>query len=68
METTQVKLVSELGEKYFDVDHAERILRMPINGGWKLADERFVFDLENGITTKRNKAKDTREKETANDK
>lgn len=37
----------------YTVNHAERILRMPNNGGWKLpSDSKFNFDEKNGITRK----------------
>jgi hypothetical protein len=41
----------------FDVEHAERLLRFP-NTAWRLTDEKFTFDIENGISranTRRNK-------------
>ena len=40
----------------FDVDHAERLLRLPQNGGWTLIEadnEHYQFDEENGITPKK---------------
>lgn len=38
----------------FEIDHAERLLAMPDNGGWHLpADSDYQFDKENGITRKR---------------
>lgn len=50
--TSKVVLeVPEIGMKEeFDIDHAERLLRMPNNGGWQLpASSKFVFTLEHGI-------------------
>lgn len=52
---TRVEVVVE---KYnmsqmLDIDHAERLLRMPNNGGWTLPENsNFEFDLANGIKTK----------------
>jgi hypothetical protein len=42
----------------FEVSHAERILRMPRNGGWKLQDTNYQF-INNGIirTNKRGNKK-----------
>jgi hypothetical protein len=38
----------------FDVDHAERILRMKNNGGWALVvNDKHEFTQENGITPKK---------------
>lgn len=35
----------------FDINHAERILRMPNNGGWRLpANSPYQFDYYDGIT------------------
>lgn len=35
----------------FEINHAERILRAPENGGWKLPDNSpYQFDYYNGIT------------------
>lgn len=40
-------------ESEFDLEHAERILRMQNNGGWELPNNsKFQFSLENGITRK----------------
>ncbi len=42
--------------RVFEISHAERILRMKNNGGWKLPeDSKFEFSKENGIKYKRNK-------------
>ena len=41
----------------FAFDHAERLLKMPRNGGWELNDNNFEFDEEHGLTKRRkNKA------------
>lgn len=45
--------------KNFEIAHAERILKMPNNGGWKLPkDSKFTFDDENGIRFIENKTRD----------
>lgn len=37
----------------FDINHAERILRMPNNGGWTLPENSpYQFDNQNGLTIK----------------
>lgn len=42
----------------FEINHAERILRMPNNGGWYLPDDsNYEMDQQNGIVIKRNKGK-----------
>lgn len=39
----------------FEINHAERILRMPDNGGWKLpANSKYRFNKVDGLTIKRN--------------
>jgi hypothetical protein len=41
----------KIRQEPFSVEHAERILRMPNNGGWGLPiDSEYQFDTENGIT------------------
>lgn len=43
----------------FEINHAERILRMPDNGGWHLPeDSKYRMDELNGLTIKRDKGKD----------
>lgn len=43
----------------FEITHAERLLRMPNNGGWKLPENSdFKFDKDNGIEYRRNKKTD----------
>ena len=42
--------------KQFEITHAERLLRMPNNGGWRLPENsHFKFTNDNGIEYKRNK-------------
>lgn len=49
-------VVPERGMKReFDIDHAERLLRMENNGGWQLPeDSNFNFDFANGLKQKTN--------------
>lgn len=52
---TTVKLVvpQHNMEQEFGIVQAERLLRMPNNGGWQLPkDSEFVFDFNNGIGRK----------------
>jgi hypothetical protein len=42
-------------QQEFEINHAERILRAPENGGWKLPDNSpYQFDYYNGITKRTN--------------
>lgn len=52
-----VTLVTANGMKRdFEINHAERILRMPDNGGWKLPDDSpYNFDYYDGITKRTDK-------------
>ena len=47
-----VTLVTADGaQQEFEINHAERILRAPNNGGWKLPDNsQYKFDYYDGIT------------------
>ena len=52
----------------FEINHAERLLRMPNNGGWQLPeDSPYYFDLKNGIGYKQTKKGITKPEETGND-
>ena len=42
-----------LGSRTFDVEHAERLLAMPDNGGWKLP-ENSKYQFCNGSISRRN--------------
>ena len=59
----KVKLVnptSNVEPIELEVGHAERLLRMENNGGWKLPENSpFTFSVENGIT-KRSNTKDSK--------
>lgn len=51
-----VTLHTKDSKREFGIEHAERILRMPKNGGWFLPkDSKFQFKKSNGITIRRNK-------------
>lgn len=53
----------------FEISHAERLLRMPNNGGWQLPEKTpFEFDKENGLRYKRNKKADNGATEQSGDK
>ncbi len=49
--TLEVKLPNgKIRQDSFDVEHAERLLKMPNNGGWELPiDSEYQFDKEHGI-------------------
>lgn len=52
------KVVLEAGElrREFEITHAERLLRMPNNGGWHFPqDSDFEITEQNGIELRRNK-------------
>ena len=52
----------------FEINHAERLLRMPNNGGWQLPeDSPYYFDLKNGIGYKQTKKRSTKPEETGDD-
>ena len=67
---TKVKLVCPphgLTEE-LEIKHAERLLRMPNNGGWQLPeDSPYYFDLKNGIGYKQTKKGSTKPEETGDD-
>ena len=53
----------------FEINHAERLLRMPNNGGWRLPENSdFKFDKDNGIGYKRNKKADNGAEKAQHDK
>jgi len=64
-------VVLQCGDKTqeFEVNHAERILRMPNNGGWELpSDSNLQLDKVNGLTSKRNKRTDKKSEENSSNK
>lgn len=68
---TKVKLVCPphgLTEE-FEIKHAERLLRMPNNGGWQLPEKTsFEFSKENGIRYKTHKKGNNGTEEKGDDK
>ncbi len=53
----------------FEINHAERLLRMPNNGGWRLPEKTpFEFCRENGIRYKTHKKGNTGTEEKGDDK
>lgn len=47
---TRVTLVSPVGEREFDIGHAERLLSIKNNGGWKVSpSSNFTYRKENGL-------------------
>lgn len=55
-QTTVLLVVPKFGiQQDFALDHAERILRMPNNGGWELPEDSNFELTENGLACRRNK-------------
>ena len=53
----------------FEINHAERLLRMPNNGGWQLPEKTpFEFSKENGIRYKTHKKGNNGTEEKGDDK
>ncbi len=53
----------------FEISHAERLLRMPNNGGWQLSEKTpFEFSKENGIRYKTHKERNNGTEEKGDDK
>ena len=52
--TTMVTLQAGVIIQEFDFETAERILRIPNNGGWKVADDKFEF-VDNALRFKKDK-------------
>lgn len=53
----------------FEITHAERLLRMPNNGGWQLPEKTpFEFSKENGIRYKTHKKGNNGTEEKGDDK
>ena len=46
---TSVRLQVRDEVREFEVEHAERLLRLPDNGGWHIADDEKVELTENGF-------------------
>lgn len=56
--TTTVTLVANGVSREFEFSHAERLLRMPNNGGWELPVNSNYEFLDNGLRRRGNKKKD----------
>ena len=55
-------------DREFEITHAERLLRMPNNGGWRLPENsNFEFSKDYGIRYKRHKKTDYGAKERGGD-
>lgn len=55
---TQVMLKCEslgIDTQAFAFSHAERLLSMPLGGGWGLNDNNFEYSVENGLKRRKNK-------------
>lgn len=53
--TTSVTLVANGVTREFELAHAERLLRMPNNGGWHLPENSKYEFVENGLQCRRDK-------------
>lgn len=49
---TTIRLQAGSRIEAFDAEHAERLLRMPNNGGWHIAEDEKVELTENGFRLK----------------
>lgn len=56
--TTTVTLVANGVTREFEISHAERILRMPRNGGWHLPEKSKFEFVNNGLRRCGNKKED----------
>lgn len=52
---TKIKLEANGRVEEFTPDHAERLLRMPNNGGWKIAKGEKIILTENGFKPTKDK-------------
>jgi len=67
--TTSVLLQAGKKKREFEIAHAERILRMPSNGGWELPkDSKYRLDKKDGLTIKRDTGDSKKPKEKASNK
>ena len=54
--TTTVTLVANGVTREFEISHAERLLRMPNNGGWHLPESsNFEFNVDYGLRRRQDK-------------
>lgn len=71
MKRTKVLLVCPCHPdgRFFDIVHAENLLKMRNNGGWTLPpNSKFKFDRKNGIEFRRYKKRDLRTTEEGFDR
>jgi hypothetical protein len=62
---TKVTLEVDGRREDFEINHAERILRMPANGGWHLPDDsKYEMHETNGLILKRTKKPDSKPDES----
>ncbi len=57
--TTPVTLVANGVCRAFDLEHAERLLRMPHNGGWQLPANSQYEWVDNGLRYRKDKKRDS---------
>ena len=57
--TTSVTLVANGVAGEFEFSHAERLLRMPNNGGWHLPENSKYEFVDNGLQRRRDKKEDS---------
>jgi hypothetical protein len=56
--TTTVTLMANDVTREFEISHAERLLRMPNNGGWYLPENSKFEFVNNGLRRRQDKKKD----------
>lgn len=59
--TTTVTLVANGVARDFELSHAERLLKMPNNGGWQLPEKSNFEFVNNGLQRRRNQKKGSEE-------
>lgn len=59
--TTILLRCKALGDREFEISHAERLLNMPKNGGWELADKNYELKDGNLVRRNTNKGKGSQE-------
>ena len=57
--TTTVTLVANGVTREFEISHAERLLRMPNNGGWHLPENSKFEFVNNGLRRRQDKKEDS---------
>lgn len=66
---SKIFLVCGSLEREFEVTHAERLLKMPNNGGWELPqDSNYEYNKDNGVISKRNKGNNKKSETITDDK